>query len=60
MDELKFQLNQTVVIKVSGEDGQIVGRAQYMNASPSYLVRYKSGDGRAVESWWSEDALHAA
>jgi hypothetical protein len=57
----KFELMQVVKIAQSGESGSIIGRAEY-SATPlkTYLIRYKSGDGRAVESWWTEDALEAA
>lgn len=54
---MKFELKQAVTIAASGEVGEVVGRAQYLHSEPSYLVRYKSADGRAVESWWSESAL---
>lgn len=54
----KFELSADVKISVSGERGQIIGRAQYTTTpTPSYLVRYKTGDGRATEQWWTEDAL---
>jgi hypothetical protein len=59
VDELKFQLNDEVVIAASGEEGVVIGRAEYSYAEPSFLVRYKAGDGRAVEAWWTETALHA-
>lgn len=55
-----FELQQPVVITVSGETGEIIGRAEYTYADPSYCVRYKSADGRAVESWWAEGALTPA
>lgn len=58
MDELKFQLDQEVVIAASGEEGKVIGRAEYTHCEPGYLIRYKAGDGRAVESWWTETALH--
>jgi len=54
----KFQLGEGVVIVVSGERGNVIARAEYLNCDPQYLVRYKAGDGRAIESWWSEDALN--
>lgn len=54
----KFELNQRVTILESGEQGLIIGRAQYANGSEdAYLIRYKAGDGRAVEAWWSVGAL---
>lgn len=57
MDEMKYELNQEVVISASGEEGVVVGRAQYSYSENGYLVRYKAGDGRAVEAWWTETAL---
>lgn len=41
----------------SGEEGEIVGRAEYLNAENGYLFRYKAGDGRQVEAWWAESAF---
>ncbi len=58
MNELKYALDQEVVIAASGEEGTVIGRAEYTYAEPSYLIRYKAGDGRATESWWTETALH--
>lgn len=57
MSEQKFSLNQHVQITASGEQGVVIGRAEYSFAANSYLVRYKAADGRAVEAWWNEDAL---
>ncbi len=59
MAEFKFELAQRASIVESGENGEIVGRAEYKKAPNSYLLRYKAGDGRAVESWWAEDAIVA-
>ncbi|WP_018266511.1 hypothetical protein [Methylosinus sp. LW4] len=58
--ELKFKLKQIVKLVESGETGTVVGRAEFDYSNPSYLVRYKAGDGRQVESWWTESALAAA
>ncbi len=55
----KFSLGGKVTITASGETGEVIGRAEYSNAEDGYLVRYKAGDGRATESWWSESALTA-
>lgn len=60
MAEQKFNLKQQVSIIASGEVGEIVGRAEYTTAEPTYLIRYKSTDGRAVENWWTESAIEAA
>jgi hypothetical protein len=56
----RFALADRVAIMASGEDGTVVGRAEYTNAGSTYLVRYRATDGRAIEAWWAEDALVAA
>jgi len=52
-----IKLGSTVSITCSQEQGKVIGRAEYLNAEPSYLIRYRCADGRAVESWWTEQAL---
>lgn len=54
---MKFKLNAQVRISASGERGQVIGRAEYVNAEPSYYIRYVAADRKALESWWSEGAL---
>ena len=56
----KFNLGDKVAVEVSGETGEVLGRAEYTTAANNYFVRYKSADGRAVETWWQEDALASA
>jgi hypothetical protein len=56
----KFDMEQNVIISVSGETGEVIGRAEYARDEDAYYIRYKSGDGRAVESWWRESALETA
>lgn len=60
MGDFKYNLASIVQILVSGENGTVIGRAEYITANPQYLVRYKSADGKGVESWWSEDAISLA
>ncbi len=61
MDKFKHELNAAVSIAVSGEQGAVIGRAEYSSYSePQYLVRYKAADGRACEAWWTESALTGA
>ncbi|HDR9093346.1 hypothetical protein QZM46_17540 [Burkholderia vietnamiensis] len=55
----KFSLGDEVTIAASGETGEVIGRAEYADTSNQYFIRYKAGDGRATESWWSESALTA-
>jgi hypothetical protein len=54
-----FNLGERVHIAVSGEAGEIIGRAQYFMGEDAYLLRYKAADGRAVEQWWNEQAIEA-
>ncbi|PTX49116.1 hypothetical protein IQ03_04812 [Gemmobacter caeni] len=53
----KFKLNHEVIIEASGECGVVVGRAEYADGKPQYLIRYMAADGRAVEQWWNQSAL---
>jgi len=39
------------------EGGEIVGRTEYTNSANTYLVRYRAGDGRQTEQWFTEDAI---
>lgn len=57
--EFKHALGDKVKIKCSNEEGEIIGRAQYVSSDDSFLVRYKAADGRAVENWWCESAIEA-
>lgn len=56
-NKMKIELKQNVIIVASGEQGEVIGRAEYTTSDPCYLVRYKCADGRAVEAWWTETAL---
>ena len=57
MKSFEFEMGDIVIIGISGEGGQIIGRAEYSYAGNSYLIRYKSADGGATEKWWDEGAL---
>lgn len=57
MDKLKYSLGQRVSLAESGEEGDVIARAEYQHGEPAYLVRYKAGDGRQAEAWWGESAL---
>nr|WP_321459654.1 hypothetical protein [uncultured Cohaesibacter sp.] len=52
-----FDLDQKVKMKLSDEQGLIIGRAEFVMDTPNYLVRYLAADGRQVESWWNESAI---
>ncbi len=51
-----YGLNHRVAL-LSGEEGEIIGRAEYAEGFDSYLIRYTAADGRLVEGWWNEPAI---
>ena len=51
------KLRSTVTITASSTKGEVMGRAQYVDSNPSYLVRYCDGTGTMRENWMSESAL---
>lgn len=53
----RFGLEDYVQISCSGEEGIIIGRADYLDIDDSYWVRYKNAAGIAVETWWPDSAL---
>ena len=59
-DKFKFELKEQVTIAASGEQGVVIGRAEYDTSENQYYIRYKAADGRATESWWGESALQTA
>lgn len=56
MTSFKFDIGASVEL-LSGEAGEILGRAEYSNSENSYFVRYIAADGRLVEAWWQESAI---
>lgn len=55
-----FALEDHVKIKCSGEHGLVISRSDSISSEEQYLVRYRAADGRAVEAWWSGNALEKA
>ncbi|CAI1121811.1 Uncharacterised protein [Serratia liquefaciens] len=53
----EFELNQPIVVLVSGEQGFIKGRAEYTSSENSYLVHGVSADGKAFTVWFNEEDL---
>lgn len=59
MKTFKFELGAFVMLKMSGEKGEVVGRCEYAHAEDAYFVRYLDAHGCQVESWQGENALVA-
>jgi len=55
--EFEFEIGDRVCMVHSLECGVVIGRAEYDEDEPRYLVRYCAGDGRQVECWWQESAI---
>jgi len=53
----KFRMNSKVKIKVSGETGTVIARAEYTNGENNYRIRYVLNNGVGTERWWTESAL---
>ncbi|WP_254363484.1 hypothetical protein [Pectobacterium carotovorum] len=48
-----------VAVGVSGEQGNVKGRAEYETYPNSYYVHYLAADGKATERWFDESEIHA-
>ncbi len=59
MGNFKFKIGERVKLTESDEAGRVIGRAEYDYSENNYLLRYRAGDGRQIESWWGESALTA-
>ena len=57
MHQFLFEIGQKVAIETSGECGTVIGRGEYQHGENLYLLRYKSAQGIACESWWPESAI---
>ena len=57
---MKFELKQVVRLVDSRDAGVVVGRAEYVNANPGYLIRFVGADGRQRKEWWDESEIEAA
>lgn len=58
-----FELNKFVTIGLragsGGERGVIIGRAEYLDAPPSYYVAYTDGNGCYRKDWFGAEDLSA-
>lgn len=55
-----FELAQKVTLNISGEEGYILGRAEYIEQGKQYQVHYKNSNGNAVTEWFCAGQLTAA
>lgn len=53
----EFELAAMVKLVTSNEVGEVIGRAEYLESSPQYYIRYCNGAGVQTEAWWSQSAL---
>ena len=54
---MQYELNQVVRNTISGEQGVIRGRAEYIEdyGKPTYWVVFKDAQGRAASDWWRQN-----
>jgi len=53
----KFELGQRLKINVHEEVAEVHARAEWQDYGDSYLMRYKSKDGKVVTDWIHENQL---
>lgn len=58
--KFNHELGDNVALVLSGEQGVVIGRAEYTDCDNQYRLRYKAADGRQVEDWLVEKAIVAA
>lgn len=58
MNTFAFELGGRVSLSLSGERGDVIGRAEYQNFPPCYQVSYVAADGRQCEGWFDSTALN--
>lgn len=47
-----YEINDAVSIKGTPRNGTVIGRAEYLDDSPAYFVRYVNHDGDVVKKWF--------
>ena len=55
----KFELGQQVKVSISGEEGKVKGRGEYIDSASQYWLHIKGADGRAVNAWFYESEIEA-
>ena len=55
--EFKFALDGKVKLRLSGEAGEIVGRAEFSDQDNMYQVVYLDGNGCQKRDWIMENEL---
>jgi hypothetical protein len=58
--DFNYIIGQNVKLSLSGESGDVIGRAEYKDQPPSYYVRYLAADGCQVKEWLNDDDLQPA
>ena len=56
----KHALGQAILVTISGEKGNVKGRAEYTNMNKQYFIHYLTADGRGADGWFDEDELSPA
>ncbi|MBX3488901.1 hypothetical protein [Parvibaculum sp.] len=56
MKKFQHELGEAVTL-ISGEAGKVIARAEYLEATPSYYIRYVTAQGELTERWWGAEAI---
>ena len=57
MKKWKFGLGTDAKVPNSGEEGTIIGRAEFTTGEDQYLLLHKPSDGQGMEEWLPESRL---
>jgi hypothetical protein len=60
MNSFVYELEQPVVILLSGREGKVIARAQYLRYPNSFQVEYVNGHGDVATGWFDTSELAAA
>lgn len=56
----QFPLGAAVKVPLTSLAGTIIGRTEYAEAEPRYLIAWEDPAEGARENWWSENSVELA
>lgn len=59
MPKFVFEIDAGVRLRLSHEQGVVIGRAEYKSEENQYYVLYVTADGRQVRDWWNASQLES-
>jgi len=60
MKDFQHEVGDKVVLIDSNENGTVIGRAEYLDDTPSYYVRYVDATGHQKQGWFNARDIKVA